>query len=62
MTADEIEATIERAEARRPELANRQPPAKASPKVLAMLPAAGEIYRQSGGRLVMFRPSQYETA
>ena len=46
MRADEIEAAIERAEAKRPALANQQPATKASPKVLAMLPAAGEIYRR----------------
>ena len=46
MTADEIQAAIDRAEAKRRELQDQQPEAKASAKVLSMLPRAAELYRR----------------
>jgi hypothetical protein len=70
MRADEIEAAIERAEAKRPELANQQPAARASPKVLSMCrrprsqieSAENPCVAKVEAGLVMFRQSQYETA
>jgi len=46
MTADEIQAAIDRAEIKRHELAEAQPAAQASAKILAMLPTAAELYRK----------------
>jgi site-specific DNA recombinase len=46
MPADEIQAAIDRAEGKREELAAAQPAARASAKVLAMLPKAAELYRR----------------
>ena len=47
MTADELQAAIDRAEGKRAELEARQPSAKASAKILTMLPkAAAEFRRQ----------------
>ena len=46
MTGDEIEAAIERAQAKRQELERQQPGAKESARVLAMLPRAAELYRR----------------
>jgi hypothetical protein len=46
MTGDEIEAAIDRAEAKRRELQNQQPAAKQSAKILTMLPRAAEAYRR----------------
>jgi site-specific DNA recombinase len=44
MTADEIQAAIDRAEAKRRELAEQQPDVMASAKILAMLPKAAALY------------------
>jgi DNA repair exonuclease SbcCD ATPase subunit len=46
MTGDEIEAAIDRAEAKRRELQNQQPAAKQSAKILSMLPRVAEAYRR----------------
>jgi hypothetical protein len=46
LTADEIQAAIDRAEAKRKELESQQPDAKASAKVLSILPRAAELYRK----------------
>jgi len=46
MTADEIQAAIDPAEAKRQELEQQQPAAKASAKVLSVLPKAAELYRR----------------
>jgi site-specific DNA recombinase len=46
MTADEIQAGIDRAEGKRRELQAQQPEAVQSAKVLAMLPKAAAVYRQ----------------
>ncbi len=46
MPTDEIQAAIDRAEAKRAELQDQQPEAKQSAKVLAMLPRAAEMYRR----------------
>jgi site-specific DNA recombinase len=46
MTADEIQAAIDRAEAKRQELERQQPAAKASAKVLSILPKAARLYRR----------------
>jgi hypothetical protein len=49
VTADEIQAAIERAEATRRELEDQQPAAKQSAKLFSMLPKAAELYgRQIG--------------
>jgi hypothetical protein len=44
MPADEIQAAIERAEAKRRELQEQQPEARQSAKVLSILPRAAEMY------------------
>jgi hypothetical protein len=46
MTSDEIQAAIDRVEAKRKELASAQPAAKELAKVLSMLPHAAEVYRK----------------
>jgi site-specific DNA recombinase len=46
MTADEIQAGIDRAEGKRRELQAQQPEALQSAKVLTMLPKAAAVYRQ----------------
>jgi site-specific DNA recombinase len=46
LAADELEAALERAEAKRRELEAQQPEAKASAKVLSMLPRAAKEYRR----------------
>jgi hypothetical protein len=46
MTADEIQAAIDRAEEKRRELEQQQPEARASAKVLSMLPRAADVYRR----------------
>jgi site-specific DNA recombinase len=46
LTADELQAAIERAEGKRAELLAAQPGAKASAKVLSMLPRAADAYRR----------------
>ena len=46
MAADELQAAIDRAEAKRRELQNQQPAAKQSAKILTMLPRAAEGYRR----------------
>jgi len=46
MTAHKIQAAIDRAEAKRRELAEQQPDAMVSAKILAMLPKAAEVYRE----------------
>jgi site-specific DNA recombinase len=46
MTADEIQAAIDRAEAKRDELASTRPDAKQQAKILALLPKAAEEYRR----------------
>lgn len=46
MTADEIAAAIERAEGKRRELEQQQPAARATAKVLTMLPRTAEMYRR----------------
>ena len=46
MTADELQAGIERAEQNRQELEAQQPAAKASAKVLSALPRAAEMFRR----------------
>jgi site-specific DNA recombinase len=46
MPADEIQAAIERAEAKRRELQERQPEARQSAKILSILPRAAEMYRK----------------
>jgi hypothetical protein len=46
MQPDELQAAIDRAEAKRRELENQQPVAKASAKVLSILPRAAELYRR----------------
>jgi hypothetical protein len=46
MTPDEVQAAIDRAEAKRGEIAARQPGARASAKVLAMLPKAADEFRK----------------
>jgi len=46
MTADEIEAALARAEAKRQELQAQQPGAKQYTKVLSILPRAAELYRR----------------
>lgn len=46
MTADEIQAAIDRAEAKRRELQQAQPAAKQSARVPSMLPKAAALYRQ----------------
>jgi site-specific DNA recombinase len=46
MTINEMQAAIERAEAKRRELEQQQPEAKQSAKVLSILPRAAELYRR----------------
>jgi hypothetical protein len=46
MTADEIQAAIDRAEAKRRELQDQQPEVKQSAKLLSILPRAAELYRR----------------
>lgn len=46
MPGDEIQVAIERAEAKRDELASAQPEAKQQAKILTMLPKAAELYRR----------------
>ena len=46
LTADELQAAIERAEGKRAELLAAQPGARRSAKVLSMLPRAAEAYRR----------------
>jgi hypothetical protein len=46
LTADELQAAIERAEAKRRELEQQQPTAKASSRVLTLLPKAADLYRK----------------
>jgi site-specific DNA recombinase len=46
MQPDELQAAINRAEAKREELENQQPAAKAAAKVLSILRRAAEIYRR----------------
>jgi hypothetical protein len=46
MTPDEIQAAIDRAEAKRQELETQQPEARQSAKVLTVLPAAAKLYRR----------------
>ncbi|MBV8910469.1 MAG: hypothetical protein JOZ89_06890, partial [Gammaproteobacteria bacterium] len=46
LTADELQVAIDRAEAKRAGLESQQPAAKASAKVLAMLPLAAEHCRR----------------
>ena len=46
MTAHKIQAAIDRAEAKRRELAEQQPDAMVSAKILAMLRKAAEVYRE----------------
>lgn len=46
----ELQAAIDRAEAKRKELENQQPAAKASAKVLTLLPRAAEEYRRQVAR------------
>ena len=46
MPADEIQAAIERAEAKRRELEDQQPAARQSAKVLSILPKAAEMFRR----------------
>lgn len=46
MTADELEAAIDRAEGKLRELEAQMPAAKASAKVLSILPRAAELYRR----------------
>jgi site-specific DNA recombinase len=46
MQPDELQAAIDRAEAKRKELESRQPAAKASAKALSILPRAAELYRR----------------
>jgi site-specific DNA recombinase len=43
---DELQAAIDRAQAKRKELENQQPAVQASAKVLAMLPRAADLYRR----------------
>lgn len=46
MTPDEIQAAIERAEAKRRELAAAQPTAKSGARLFAALPRAADLYRR----------------
>jgi DNA repair exonuclease SbcCD ATPase subunit len=46
MTADEIQATIERAQSKREELTGARPSAKNSARVFALLPNTAELYRR----------------
>jgi DNA invertase Pin-like site-specific DNA recombinase len=46
MTADEIQAAIDRAEGKRRELQDQQPEAKESAKVLSIMPRAAAMYRK----------------
>ena len=46
MTADEIQADIDRAEAKRRELVDQLPKVRPTAKVLSILPGAGEMYRR----------------
>jgi hypothetical protein len=46
MTAEELQAAIALAEGKRHELEGRQPAAKASARMLAMLPRAAEEFRK----------------
>jgi hypothetical protein len=46
MTTDELQAAIDRAEAKRRELEQQQPAARASAQMLAVLPRAAALYRQ----------------
>jgi hypothetical protein len=50
MPADEIQAAIDRAEAKRRELQDQQPAAKQSAKILTMLPRAAYAYRRQISR------------
>jgi hypothetical protein len=57
LTADELQAAIERAEAKRRELADARPAERESVRVLVMLPRAAEVYREQidqglGGDLI----------
>jgi site-specific DNA recombinase len=46
MTADEIQATIERAQSKRQELTGAQPSGRESARVFAMLPNTADLYRR----------------
>jgi site-specific DNA recombinase len=46
MTADEIQAAVDRAEAKRQELLGEQPEVRKTAKVLSILPGAAEMYRR----------------
>jgi site-specific DNA recombinase len=46
MTADEIQAAIDRADAKRQELLAARPEAKQSAKIISLLPKAAELYRR----------------
>jgi site-specific DNA recombinase len=46
MTADELQAAIDRAEEKRRDLEAQQPSARASAKLLSILPRAAELYRR----------------
>ena len=46
MTSDELQATIDRAEAKRREMAAAAPAAKQSAKILGLLPKAADMYRK----------------
>jgi len=46
MTADELQAAIDRAEAERRVLESQQPATKASAKVVSIVPRAAELYRR----------------
>ena len=46
MTADELQAAIDRAEGKRRELEAQQPEAKATARLFAMIPKAAALYRQ----------------
>jgi hypothetical protein len=53
MTADELPAVVDRAEAKRRELLVSQPAAKAGARVLALLPKAAKVYRGSSAMGMM---------
>jgi len=50
MTADELQAAIDRAEAERRVLESQQPATKASAKVVSIGPRAAELYRPRSPR------------
>jgi hypothetical protein len=53
MTADEIQAAIDRAEGKRRELQEQQPAAKQSARILTMLPRAADAYCRQISRGLM---------